>query len=83
MDSVAVVFPHQLFRNNPWRKRDRIVYLAEDSWFFGGQANLFRFHRQKLILHRTSLGGLILAVYQETQNLFYHAPATQTFNRVS
>jgi deoxyribodipyrimidine photolyase-related protein len=55
MDSVAVIFPHQLFRDNPCLKRDRIAYLVEDPWFFGGPANPRKFHRQKLALHRASL----------------------------
>jgi deoxyribodipyrimidine photolyase-related protein len=55
MDSVAVIFPHQLFRDNPCLKRDRIAYLVEDPWFFGGPANPRKFHRQKLVLHRASL----------------------------
>jgi deoxyribodipyrimidine photolyase-related protein len=55
MDSVALIFPHQLFRDNPCLKRDRIAYLVEDPWFFGGSANPLKFHRQKLILHRASL----------------------------
>ncbi len=55
MDSVAVIFPHQLFYDNPCLKPGRIVYLAEDPWFFGDPVNQIRFHKQKLILHRASL----------------------------
>jgi deoxyribodipyrimidine photolyase-related protein len=55
MDSVAVVFPHQLFHDNPCLKRHRIVYLVEEPWFFRDQTNLLKFHRQKLVLHRASM----------------------------
>ena len=55
MDPVAVVFPHQLCRDNPCLKRDRIIYLVEDPWFFGDPVNLLKFHQQKLVLHRASM----------------------------
>jgi (6-4)DNA photolyase len=55
MDSVTVVFPHQLFRNNPCLKWDRIIYLVEDPWFFRDPVNLIKFHQQKLVLHRASM----------------------------
>ena len=55
MDSTAVIFPHQLFRNNPCFKRDRITYLMEDPWFFRDPENLLKFHQQKLVLHRASM----------------------------
>jgi len=52
MEAIAIVFPHQLFRDNPCLKRDRITYLVEDPWFFRDPQKLIKFHRQKLILHR-------------------------------
>jgi deoxyribodipyrimidine photolyase-related protein len=55
MTEAAVIFPHQLFRDNPCLKRDRITYLVEDQWFFRDPVNQLKFHRQKLILHRASL----------------------------
>jgi deoxyribodipyrimidine photolyase-related protein len=55
MDSAAVVFPHQLFCAHPCLKPDRIIYLAEDPWFFGDPGNQLGFHRQKLVLHRAGL----------------------------
>ena len=55
MEAVAVVFPHQLFDDNPCIKRDRIIYLVEDSWFFRDAENPIKFHRQKLVLHRASM----------------------------
>jgi deoxyribodipyrimidine photolyase-related protein len=55
MEPVAVVFPHQLFGDNPCLKRDRITYLVEDPWFFRNPENLIKFHQQKLVLHRASM----------------------------
>lgn len=50
-NDATVVYPHQLFWESPALSQDRPVVLAEDPWFF----RRFRFHAQKLILHRASL----------------------------
>ena len=55
MAEAAVVFPHQLFLDNPCFKRDRIIYLVEDQWFFRDPVNQIKFHQQKLVLHRASM----------------------------
>ena len=55
MDAAAVIFPHQLFSDNPCLKRARIIYLLEDQWFFRDPVNLIKFHQQKLVLHRASM----------------------------
>lgn len=51
MNSISLVFPHQLFRENPCLNRKRKVYLIEEFLFF----RQYRFHRQKLIFHRASM----------------------------
>ncbi len=48
---ATVVYPHQLFQESPALAMDRPVVLAEDPWFF----KRFRFHAQKLVLHRASM----------------------------
>lgn len=55
MTEAAVIFPHQLFRDHPCLKQDRLIYLVEDPWFFRDPLNQMKFHRQKLVLHRASL----------------------------
>ena len=52
--TVAAVFPHQLFRDHPalTENPDRVV-LIEDPLFF----SQYRFHIQKLLLHRLSMDG--------------------------
>ncbi|MFM6924958.1 MAG: cryptochrome/photolyase family protein, partial [Ferruginibacter sp.] len=50
-NAVTLIFPHQLFENHPALSKDREVYLAEE-WLFFRQYN---FHRQKLVLHRSSM----------------------------
>ncbi len=49
--AVSLVFPHQLFQAHPAFQKDRPVYLVEEYLFF----KQFRFHKQKLILHRASM----------------------------
>ncbi|MGV8963208.1 MAG: cryptochrome/photolyase family protein [Candidatus Saccharimonadaceae bacterium] len=51
VNSVTLIFPHQLFQNHPALQKDRAVYLVEE-WLFFKQYN---FHRKKLVLHRASM----------------------------
>jgi deoxyribodipyrimidine photolyase-related protein len=52
MSSIAsIVFPHQLFREHPALSQGRIVYLVEEWLFF----HQYRFHQQKLLLHRATM----------------------------
>lgn len=51
MKEVTLVFPNQLFENNPAIKADRPVYLIEEYLFF----NHFRFHKQKITFHRATM----------------------------
>jgi len=48
---ASLIFPYQLYQDNPVLKKDRPVYLLEDDLYFGQYA----FHKQKLILHRASM----------------------------
>lgn len=49
--TVTIIFPHQLFQNHPAVAKKRRIYLVEE-WLFFRQ---YRFHKQKLILHRASM----------------------------
>lgn len=51
MSSVTLIFPHQLFKEHPALAKGREVYLVEYDLFFGQ----YKFHKQKLILHRASM----------------------------
>ena len=51
MNSVTLIFPHQLFKQHPALQKGRIVYLVEEWLFF----NQYNFHQQKLILHRSGM----------------------------
>ena len=48
---VTLVFPHQLFKAHPAVAPGREAILVEESLFF----LQYRFHRQKLMLHRASM----------------------------
>jgi deoxyribodipyrimidine photolyase-related protein len=48
---AVLVLPPQLFQEHPLLRKDRPVFLAEAGRYFSG----FRFHRQKLILHRATM----------------------------
>lgn len=51
MSSVSLVFPHQLFEDNPALGRDRKVFLVEEYLLF----RQYRFHKQKILFHRASM----------------------------
>jgi len=55
MKSIGLIFPHQLFTNHPVLEQTKIVYLIEDSLFFGDKHNPLKFHKQKLVLHSASM----------------------------
>ena len=51
VDTVTIIFPHQLYLQNPAIRKDRPVYLVEEFLFF----NQYAFHKQKIVLHRASM----------------------------
>jgi len=51
MSAATLLFPHQLFKENPAIQPSIPVYLVEESLFF----NQYNFHKQKLVLHRASM----------------------------
>lgn len=51
MNEATLIFPHQLFKNNPALQAGRKIFLTEE-WLFFYQ---YRFHKQKLLLHRASM----------------------------
>lgn len=51
MSAITLIFPHQLFNQHPSLNKKRPVYLVEE-WLFFRQ---YRFHCQKLVLHRASM----------------------------
>lgn len=51
MNAVSLIFPHQLYKNNPALAAGRKIILVEEDLFF----NQYKFHKQKIVLHRASM----------------------------
>ncbi len=72
MKKAAIIFPHQLFLNNPAVQSGRKVFLIEEFLFFTN----YSFHKQKILFHRASMksyqahlaGKNIQAEYIDAQN---------------
>lgn len=56
MQTILIIFPHQLFTDHPGfsKSPDKII-LIEDSLFFRDKQYPVNFHKQKLLLHRASM----------------------------
>lgn len=48
---VALIFPHQLFKDSPILKLDIPIYLVEEFLFF----THYKFHKQKIAFHRATM----------------------------
>lgn len=73
--SAALVYPHQLWRNHPAASHVDTVILVEDPLFF----TQFRFHAQKLVLHRASMSEF-LGFYRKQGKSVYRIEASQLKN---
>ena len=51
MKAINIIFPHQLFLNNPILKNNNEIYLIEEFLFF----KQYKFHKQKIAFHRASM----------------------------
>ena len=51
MQHLAIVFPHQLYRENPALSQAQKVVIIEEKLFF----EQYSFHKQKLVFHRSSM----------------------------
>jgi deoxyribodipyrimidine photolyase-related protein len=51
ISAASIVFPHQLYQNHPALSPSRPVYLVEEWLYF----HQYRFHKQKLLLHRSTM----------------------------
>lgn len=79
MKNILLLFPHQLFNAVELVKQADTVYLVEEYLFF----NQYKFHKQKLVLHRASMK--YYAHYLETQGIavnYVEATAPQSDVRI-
>lgn len=64
--SIALVFPHQLFKESELLKLGVDIYLIEEYLFF----KLYKFHKQKLAFHRATMQEY--KAYLEAKGLKVH-----------
>lgn len=67
MSSATLIFPHQLFKAHPALDKSRTVYLVEEGLFF----RQYKFHKQKLVLHRASMQFYAQWLNENSYNLHY------------
>ena len=48
MNEATLIFPHQLFKENPALDKNRRVFLIEDPLFFGDVRYPMKFNKKKL-----------------------------------
>jgi deoxyribodipyrimidine photolyase-related protein len=63
----TLIFPHQLFRHHPAIDPGRTVILLEE-WLFFRQ---YRFHRQKIVLHRASMKAYAASLHAAGTKTWY------------
>ena len=67
MNTINIIFPHQLFKENPLLKEKGEFYLVEEPLYF----QYFKFHVQKLILHRSSMKFYHDFLLKKNKNVIY------------
>lgn len=55
MNSITLIFPHQLFEDHPALSESKNAVLVEDPLFFGDHHYSLNFHKMKLTFHRASM----------------------------
>ncbi|MFN5423377.1 MAG: cryptochrome/photolyase family protein [bacterium] len=78
MSDVTLIFPHQLFADHPAIDKTRHVYLIEEQLFF----NQYKFHKQKIILHRSSMKNYERILVQQG-NTVHYIESTQETSQIS
>lgn len=64
---AALIYPHQLYAEHPAVDKIDICFLIEEPLLF----NQFRLHRQKLILHRSSMKEYETQLRSKSVNVHY------------
>jgi deoxyribodipyrimidine photolyase-related protein len=76
MSSIVLIFPHQLFQAHPALSPQSKVYLIE----YGLHFTQYIFHKQKLMLHRSTMKYYeqhLLALGHEVHYIAHHQPEAQ------
>jgi deoxyribodipyrimidine photolyase-related protein len=67
MNTIALVFPHQLFEQVAFPKHCEAIYLVEEYLFF----RQYPFHKQKIAFHRASMKFYEQHLRQQGWNVIY------------
>ncbi|RNC86483.1 MAG: cryptochrome/photolyase family protein [Winogradskyella sp.] len=67
MKEVAIIFPHQLFKNSPILGLDCDIYLVEEYLFF----KQYKFHKHKIAFHRASMKAYEDYLQSKGKNVIY------------
>ncbi len=75
MNKINLVFPNQLFENSPLDLNNNKSYIIEHDIFF----KKFNFHKQKLLLHRSSM----MFYFNYLKSKKYHIEYIENSNKFS
>jgi deoxyribodipyrimidine photolyase-related protein len=67
LKSALLIFPHQLFEEHPLIQENSTIYLIEEFLFF----KQYKFHKQKLVLHRSSMKFYLDYLQRKNLNVIY------------
>lgn len=67
MQTASLLFPHQLFQNNPIADCEGPIYLVEEFLFF----KQYSFHKQKIAFHRASMKAYSAELLAQGNEVYY------------
>ncbi len=67
MKTISIIFPHQLFADNPLLDKKRPLFLIEEHLFF----THYKFHKQKILFHRASMKAYAEQLQKEGYEVHY------------
>ncbi len=67
MSIASIIFPHQLFENNPILNKSNPIYLIEEPLLF----TQYKFHKQKLVFHRASMKAYCNFLKENSYKVYY------------
>ncbi len=67
MNEINIIFPHQLFQENPLFNKPYPIYLIEEELFF----NQYPFHKQKIAFHRATMKSYEALLLEKGKTVHY------------
>ena len=75
VNKINLIFPNQLFENSPLDLKSNKSFIIEHDIFF----KQFNFHKQKLLLHRSSM----MFYFDYLKSKKYHIEYIENSNKLS